>query len=297
MRHLSTKPRQRVEGYRAKLRIMRELWGAELSLAIRILLSAFRWATALLTSLCRAYRPLPYLQVVCGTTHLNRVETGRHQAIEYTEGNIPAVGSWEKCSEMMTPRRGQSFLAQIISATLGKRNTVHQKWNVDVLLGGGQRGEQRQAFGELYCLCFWVWGNIFTHGRGTRAKWGGGSRSSSPFGSPLQATDPASPPPRHYLGRSCLACLTQLRLKPALWFWSSACCPDLLLGVPIYCLAGSQECEWHSRRRQAEITVMKMTGNLQRWLALWVTGLHFEQKFSAGAKMGPVGSSSMRGAF
>lgn len=126
--------------------------------------------------------------------------------------------------------------------------------------------------------------HLSQNGRGSRVKWGGGCSSSSPHGSPLQTTDPASPPSRHYLGRSCLACLTQLCLKLALGFWSSACCPDLLLGVPIYCLAECQECEWHSRRRQAEITVMKMTGNLQRWLALWVTGLHFVQKSFAGAK-------------
>lgn len=140
--------------------------------------------------------------------------------------------------------------------------------------------------------------HVSQNGRGSRAKWGGGPSSPSPHDSPLETTDPASRPPRHYVGRSCLACLSQLCLKLALGFWSSACCPDLLLGVPIYCLAECQECEWHSRRRQSEITVMKMTGNLQRWLALGVTGLHFVQNLLLEQKkMGPMGSSNMRGAF
>lgn len=101
---------------------------------------------------------LSQLQVVCGTTHWKQGGDRQASGCGVYRRDIPVVGSWEKCFELMIPRRGLRFLTQIITAIPGKRNTVDQKWVVDRLLG--MEGEQ--TFREFCCLWCWAWGNTFT---------------------------------------------------------------------------------------------------------------------------------------
>lgn len=88
---------------------------------------------------------LSQLQVVCGTTHWKQGGDRQASGCGVYRRDIPVVGSWEKCFELMIPRRGLRFLTQIITAIPGKRNTVDQKWVVDRLLGMEGGWPERRA--------------------------------------------------------------------------------------------------------------------------------------------------------